>query len=127
MEGLQDHEIKCALQNFGLFAAHGFSFGRCKEDSSSPLQCPKGLFLGSDLKICRPRFVVRRDWNFAEVEFGGHGSVMVRRGCHLGKKGGHAALSKVPVPSDNKFLTTNLAPLNSIPVDRQQERPLEDH
>ncbi len=27
---------------------------------------------------------------------------MVRRGCHLGEKGGHAALSKVPVPSDNK-------------------------
>jgi hypothetical protein len=48
------------------------------------------------------RFVVRRDWNFAEVKFGGHRSVMVRRGCHLGEKGGHAALSKVPVPSDNK-------------------------
>jgi hypothetical protein len=27
---------------------------------------------------------------------------MVRRGCHLGEKGGHAALSKVPVRSDNK-------------------------
>ena len=52
--------------------------------------------------VVTSRFVVRRDWNFAEVKFGGHGSVMVRRGCHLGEKGGHAALSRAPVPSDNK-------------------------
>jgi hypothetical protein len=46
-------------------------------------------------KTFQLRFVVRRDWNFAEVEFGGHGSVMVRPGCHLGKKGGHAALREM--------------------------------
>jgi hypothetical protein len=38
-------------------------------------------------KICRHKIVVRRDWNFAEVEFGDHGSVMVRPGCHLGSFG----------------------------------------
>jgi hypothetical protein len=77
------------------------------------------------------RFVVRRDWNFAEVEFGGHGSVMVRRGFHLGKKGGHAALSKVPVPSDNKSLTTNLCGrqfrLPIVSVSKLPETPFRDH
>ena len=48
------------------------------------------------------RLIFRRDWNFVAVKFGGHGSVMVRRDCHLREKGGHAALRKVPVPSDNK-------------------------
>jgi hypothetical protein len=27
---------------------------------------------------------------------------VVGRDCHLGKRGGHAALSKVPIPSDHK-------------------------
>ena len=40
------------------------------------------------------RFVVRRDWNFAEVEFGGHGSVIVRWGCYVGKKAAMPLLAK---------------------------------
>ena len=54
----------------------------------------------------------RRHWNFAKVELGGHGSVMVRRDNHLEKK--------VAMPLLAKFqsgLITNLAPLNSILVD----------
>ena len=36
VEGLEDHEIEGALQNFGFirfFGAHGYSFGHCKEGS----------------------------------------------------------------------------------------------
>jgi hypothetical protein len=66
------------------------------------LEARFGFGLFSPVEICHQRFVIRRDWNLVEVEFGGRGSVMVRRGCHSGKKSGHAALSKVPVPSDNK-------------------------
>ena len=43
LEGLQNYQIPCSLQYFRFIGAHGRSFGHCKEDSTTPMQCPNEM------------------------------------------------------------------------------------
>src|SRR5579863_9416038 len=56
MQGFQDHHVQRPLQNFGFIGARHRSFGHCKEDITTPFQCPKENSLESSLAASFPGF-----------------------------------------------------------------------